>query len=69
MTIAALVAIAYYFYHTKDRKIQFCLTVIFAGAVGNFIDRMALGYVVDFSAFIFSAGDFPCSISRIFALA
>ena len=59
LTIAALVAIAYYFYHTKDRKIQFCLTVIFAGAVGNFIDRMALGYVVDFFSFYFFGWGFP----------
>lgn len=59
LTLIALIAIVYYFYHTQDRKIQFCLTIIFAGAIGNFIDRMTLGYVVDFFSFYFFGWGFP----------
>lgn len=54
ITIAALAAIIYYYFHTHDMRIQLCLALIFAGAVGNFIDRIWLGYVRDFfSVFIF----------------
>lgn len=37
--------------------LRWLITVVLAGAVGNFIDRMLLGYVVDF--FYFELIDFP----------
>ncbi len=33
--------------------------MICAGAIGNFIDRMTLGYVVDFFSFYFFGWGFP----------
>lgn len=59
LTILALTAIVYYYFHTKDQKVRWCLVVIFAGAIGNFIDRMTLGYVVDFFSFYFFGWGFP----------
>lgn len=59
LTLIALCAIVYYFYHTNDRMVQLSLTLIFAGAIGNLIDRMRLGYVVDFFSFNLFGWDFP----------
>lgn len=35
----------------EDRVLKMSLSLIFAGAVGNLIDRVRLGYVVDFFYF------------------
>ncbi|MFV0364307.1 MAG: signal peptidase II [Suipraeoptans sp.] len=37
--------------------LRICVITIFAGAIGNFVDRVRLGYVVDF--FYFKLIDFP----------
>jgi len=34
----------------NDRRIQFSLSLILGGSLGNFIDRLFLGYVTDFIA-------------------
>lgn len=36
-----------------------CYTLILGGSIGNFIDRMRLGYVVDFMDFRFGSYGFP----------
>lgn len=59
LALIALVVIGYFFYKTKNRQIQFCLTLIFAGAIGNLIDRMRLGYVIDFFSFDLFGWAFP----------
>lgn len=38
-------------YHKKYLPMEVCLFLIAAGAVGNMIDRMRLGYVIDFLYF------------------
>ena len=43
----------------KRPGLQMSLALIFAGALGNFIDRMALGYVVDFFHFYIFGWSFP----------
>lgn len=50
ITIVALLLILYYLVRSKPRSlITVCaLTLIFAGAVGNLIDRLRFGAVVDF---------------------
>lgn len=50
VTVAVIVGIIY-FYHTeaKDKSfLQISLAMLLGGAIGNFIDRMVLGEVVDF---------------------
>ena len=42
---------------TKYLPLRLCAVFIFSGAVGNFIDRLKLGYVVDF--FYFKLINFP----------
>lgn len=51
LTIVALCVIAYYFMKTDSTKVEFALSLIAAGAIGNLIDRMTLGYVRDFFRF------------------
>ncbi|WP_341201761.1 signal peptidase II [Planomicrobium okeanokoites] len=50
ITIAVIVGILYYFHkHAKGQPLfQLSLMVILGGAIGNFIDRMLRGEVVDF---------------------
>jgi signal peptidase II len=50
MTLAALSFILWYFRKLRDdqRFMQVALAFVFSGAVGNLIDRLARGYVVDF---------------------
>lgn len=59
ITVAALGCIVYYFLQSRDLRIQLCLALIFAGAVGNFIDRLWLGYVRDFFAVYIFGWPFP----------
>lgn len=47
-----------YFYHTLPRKkeyvpVRFSLILVLSGAIGNIIDRVFRGYVVDFFEFTF----------------
>jgi signal peptidase II len=50
LSLAALVAIAVYAFRlpAEARLPQLALSLILGGAVGNLIDRLRLGYVVDF---------------------
>ena len=61
ITVAILLALAYCFwnipYTAKYTSLRCIIVLIGAGAVGNFIDRMSNGYVVDF--FYFKWIDFP----------
>lgn len=43
----------------NDRFMAVALTLILGGAIGNLIDRMLLGYVVDFLDFHWSGRHFP----------
>lgn len=61
VTFISLVAIAYYFFSLQNTKIdniaKLSLVFIFSGALGNFIDRIFRGYVIDFIELAFF--DFP----------
>jgi signal peptidase II len=50
MTLAALSFILWYYRKLRDdqRFMQVALAFVFSGAVGNLIDRLARGYVIDF---------------------
>ena len=55
------VFIIWFYLHVPMTKkllpLRICAVFIFSGAIGNFIDRLKLGYVVDF--FYFKLIDFP----------
>lgn len=61
ITIVIMVLIACVYYRTPKTKkysgIIFCEILLISGALGNFIDRISLGYVRDF--LYFSLIDFP----------
>lgn len=59
LTLVALAVIVYMFFKTNDPRYQICLALVFSGAVGNFIDRMFLGYVRDFFSFYIFGWPFP----------
>lgn len=48
--IIAIFVLGYLYYHTKleDRLSHWALALILSGALGNLIDRIRFGYVVDF---------------------
>lgn len=58
-TAIALAGIAYFIFIKKiDNKIEsFCFLLIFSGGIGNLIDRIMAGVVVDYLEFLFF--DFP----------
>ena len=55
LTVIALVVfiVFYYFISKKYRFIKYGTIFIIAGTIGNFIDRVRFGYVVDFISFTF----------------
>lgn len=61
MTIVILVVVSWFYGRTPVEKrylpLRICMIILTAGAIGNFIDRLIRGYVVDF--FYFSLIDFP----------
>ena len=54
--IAAVLIIAVIYFYKKiiqlSRFFQIGIALLFSGAIGNMIDRVALGYVVDFFDFV-----------------
>lgn len=59
ITIFALVCMLVMFFKSEDRRTQLSLALVFSGAVGNFIDRLAFGYVRDFFSFYIFGYPFP----------
>ncbi|MBB5183600.1 signal peptidase II [Catenisphaera adipataccumulans] len=59
LTIIAEAAILYIYCTTQDVRIQMSLTFVFAGALGNWIDRFRFGYVRDFFSFNLFGHAFP----------
>lgn len=63
--IAALVLFFIFKTYRKQVFLSLCLSLIFGGAVGNLIDRIRLGYVVDFIHFHFFPPVFNLADSAI----
>jgi len=61
VTILALVMVVYFFRSFRDRGpvVHVILGMILAGTLGNFTDRLRLGYVVDFVSVGFGETRFP----------
>ena len=55
ITAAALIVMAYFLFvkNYGERFERFCFILIFAGGVGNLIDRVFQGYVIDYFEFLF----------------
>ncbi len=54
-TVLVLSAVAIFLFFAKNQRLsdRICLSLIFAGGLGNFIDRIFYGAVVDFIEFTF----------------
>jgi len=61
VTLVAAGLILYYLIRSKTESILMivCLTLIFAGAVGNLVDRIRFGAVVDFLDFYIGTAHWP----------
>ena len=59
LTLTAMAGILWFYFCTRDPGVQLSLSLIFAGALGNFIDRMVKGYVVDFFHVYIFGWSFP----------
>ena len=60
MTIVVVFFIVYYLLKNKVYWVEkYSLLLIISGAVGNLIDRIMYGYVIDFLDFIIFGYDFP----------
>lgn len=78
LTVAIVIFLAIVYVKIPQKKkylpLNICLIVLIAGAVGNFIDRVYLGYVVDFLYFklidfpIFNVADIYVTCSAIVLL-
>lgn len=59
VTIIAVVVMIIYMVRNRNLFMRITLAVLVAGAVGNLIDRIRYGYVVDFFNFYIFGYDFP----------
>ncbi|MBW3012224.1 signal peptidase II [Candidatus Woesearchaeota archaeon] len=48
ISLIALYFISYYFLKTEDRRLELILALVSGAAIGNLIDRILFGHVVDF---------------------
>lgn len=56
MTLAVVIGIAFFIinnYYAMNGFLKVGLAILLGGAIGNFIDRIRLGYVIDFISFKF----------------
>ena len=61
VSVVAAIGIIYYFMKSESyqKLTRFGLVLVFAGLIGNLIDRLAFGYVRDFIDFIIFGYNFP----------
>jgi signal peptidase II len=75
ITVIVLAACFYVYYKISGEKklapVRYCLIFVAAGSIGNMIDRVKLGYVVDFFDFelinfpVFNVADIYVTVSMI----
>ncbi len=60
-SVSIILFFVYYIYVCKKGYtfLRFAIILLFAGAIGNFIDRLAYNGVVDFLSFVFGSYSFP----------
>ena len=49
--LSVLIAFMIYKFHDKSIPMTICMSLILGGAIGNLIDRIRLGYVIDYFSF------------------
>ena len=49
--ISIFIAFMIYRFHNKSIPVTICLSLILGGAIGNLIDRIRVGYVIDYLSF------------------
>ena len=59
ITIAALIVFSIMYLNTSDDINHFGLAMLLGGTLGNAVDRLRLGYVVDYLDFYIFGWDFP----------
>ena len=70
-SIIVIIAIFYYFRKIKEKEkpLQFAVGLLLGGTIGNLIDRLSLGFVVDFLDFriwpVFNIADSAVTVSVI----
>lgn len=59
--VIVCIGLVYFIWYTRNgnKLFHWAYTLIFAGAVGNLIDRFTLGYVVDFLDFYIKESHYP----------
>ncbi len=57
--IATVIIVRLLKQHTHDTRLAFALALVLGGALGNVIDRVMLGHVVDFLLFHYKGYSFP----------
>lgn len=77
-SLVALSLVVYYFFKTppEEKSLKISLSLILAGALGNLIDRIFRGYVIDFLDFYvkkwhwpsFNVADASVSIGAVFLI-
>lgn len=59
LTVGGITIYSYYNYSEMSLWMKLCLALGLGGAIGNFIDRFRMGYVVDFLSFKIFGYNFP----------
>lgn len=59
ITVVALIVLTYLLLKSKDKLSKTAYLLMIGGAIGNFIDRLLLGYVVDFLDFYIFGYNYP----------
>ena len=59
VTVAACCLLAWIIYETRSRLFRACLVMVIGGAIGNLIDRVSRGFVVDFIRVWIGKYEFP----------
>jgi signal peptidase II len=55
LTAVIAAGVLYWMFNEKNRQDQFALGMVLGGALGNIIDRIRLGYVIDYADLHFGA--------------
>ena len=68
-SLVVLIFVVYYFVKERNRDVKFMFIILASGIVGNVIDRISFGYVIDFIDFriwpVFNIADIAIFVSIV----